>query len=146
MLFHTKVYAVADKYCVPALKKQAKEKFESAVEACWDMDDFPHVVPEVYAASHTKDRNLRDVVVSISHEHIKDLLQKQNFLRVLENTPNFAADVTRRVAGGPKWTHKYRCPNCNTIWEANLKSEEEYYCIHCGEPTTDWHLHHDNQG
>lgn len=51
MIFNARVYGIADKYDVPALKSQAKEKFEKVVETCWDMDDFPHAIAEVYSST-----------------------------------------------------------------------------------------------
>jgi speckle-type POZ protein len=41
MIFNVKVYSIADKYDVVALKSQAKEKFEKAAKSCWSMEDFP---------------------------------------------------------------------------------------------------------
>jgi speckle-type POZ protein len=140
MLFHVKVYAIADKYRVLALKEQAKKKFENTVETCWNMDDFPHVVSEVYATSHAKDRNLRDTVVNVSHKHIAELLKKQPFSHVLENTPGFAADITRRLAEGqkPKEQDKYRCPNCGITWEAKIQDGSYGHCINCGNHRSNW--------
>ncbi|RYC79729.1 hypothetical protein BFJ63_vAg17385 [Fusarium oxysporum f. sp. narcissi] len=41
MVFDAQVYQIADKYGVRALKKHAKNKFGTAIEAGWTMDDFP---------------------------------------------------------------------------------------------------------
>ncbi|KAF2106549.1 hypothetical protein BDV96DRAFT_590806 [Lophiotrema nucula] len=34
MVFNVKVYSIADKYDIPALKSQAKHKFETTVGTC----------------------------------------------------------------------------------------------------------------
>jgi speckle-type POZ protein len=34
MIFNVKVYSIADKYDVPMLKSQAREKFEKVVKTC----------------------------------------------------------------------------------------------------------------
>lgn len=86
MLFNVQVYGIADKYGILALKSVAKEKFDKAVRTCWDMDDFAHVITEIYSSTPSTDRGLRDTVVDVAHEHIRALLEKDDFRGVLEET------------------------------------------------------------
>src|SRR5207244_1298904 len=79
MLFNVRVYSIAEKYGVSALKVRAKEKFELAVSTCWDMDDFPHVIAEIYGSTPSEDRGLRDIVITVAHGHINELLKKDDF-------------------------------------------------------------------
>ncbi|KMU74568.1 hypothetical protein CISG_04275 [Coccidioides immitis RMSCC 3703] len=60
VFFNTQVYALAEEYEVQKLKQLAKEKFATSVRACWDMDDFPPVIVEVYNTTPSADRGLRD--------------------------------------------------------------------------------------
>ncbi|KAH0541720.1 hypothetical protein FGG08_003812 [Glutinoglossum americanum] len=116
MFFNSRVYSIADKYDVPALRLLAKEKFEEAVGTCWNMDDFVHVIPEVYDSTPPTDRGLRDIVVKVTHEHIKTLLEKKEFQYAIEETVGFAADIIRLMAGGGNLVRrKYECPNCNNF-------------------------------
>jgi len=98
MVFNVKVYSIADKYDVPALKSKARQKFETAVETCWNMDDFPDAVAEVYKSTLSVDRGLRNVVVNAACKHIGQLLSKQTFRNVLEETAGFASDMVQLLA------------------------------------------------
>jgi speckle-type POZ protein len=139
LIFNVKVYSIADKYDVPALKLQAKGKFEDAAETCWNMDDFPHAITEIYASIPATDRGLSDPVVEIACKNINPLLEKQDFRDVLKNSAGFAADVTQLMAGGVGSAYKkYRCPNCGQHWEAVLSPGRSYYCTLCGSSRSDW--------
>ena len=146
MVFNVKVYSVADKYDVPALKSQARQKFETTAKTCWDMDDFPDAVVQVYNSTTSIDRGLREVVVDIACEHIDELLSKQGFRDVLEETLGFASDVAQFLAKDQKNTSqkkpvgqgKYQCPSCALQWEATLATGRSYYCPSCGNPYSNW--------
>lgn len=136
MILNVRVYRVADKYGVRALKELSKEKFEYSTSTCWDMDDFPHVITDVYETSECKD--LRDTVAIISQQHIKALLKKNNFYRVLEETSGFAADLVQLMAEGHPTRAKYQCPSCSATWKAELCSGCSYCCLSCGLQRADW--------
>jgi speckle-type POZ protein len=141
MVFNAKVYSIADKYEVLSLKSYAKQKFETTVETCWDMDDFPYAIAEVYNSTPSVDQGLRKVVVDAACKHIDQLLSKQGFRDVLEGTEGFASDVARTLSKSQKQskTPSYRCPSCQKQWEAVLPSAgESYYCIYCGSRRSNW--------
>jgi speckle-type POZ protein len=142
MVFNVKVYSIADKYDVPALKSQAKEKFETTAKTCWNMDDFPYAVAEVYNSTTSIDRGLRNVVVDVTCEHINQLLSKQGFCDVLGETVGFAADISQHLAKSSekskKRETKYKCPACGKQWEAVLPSSGTFYCIHCANGYSSW--------
>ncbi|KUL81280.1 hypothetical protein ZTR_10828, partial [Talaromyces verruculosus] len=93
MLFNVKVYQIADKFVVPQLKQKAKEKFETIVQTCWKMDDFPVAIAEAYTCTPKTDRGLREPLVKISMDHMDELLKKDAFVDVLENTIGFSSDL-----------------------------------------------------
>lgn len=109
MLFNVRVYSIAGKYDVMALKQRAKEKFTVAASTCWDMDDFAHVISEIYTSTPPEDRGLRDIVVEVTHPHIDVLLKKDDFRRVLEETPFFTADVTQVLIQTKLDVKRYKC-------------------------------------
>lgn len=98
MIFNAEVYSIADKYDVQALKIRAKEKFDKAVWTCWDMDDFPRAITEVYSSTPSTDKGLRDALVEIAFQNINALLKKPDFQDVLEDTAGFAAGLTTVLA------------------------------------------------
>jgi ribosomal protein S27E len=136
MLFNVKVYQIADKYVVPHLKQRAKEKFETIVKTCWQMDDFPVAIAEAYKCTLKTDRGLREPLVKISMEHMDELLKNEAFVDVLENTVGFASDLAtmlaKRKAVNPK-TKAYRCPDCSSKWMVDASTVQKVtYCIGCG--------------
>lgn len=142
LIFHVKVYSIADKYDVPMLKSLARGKFEKAVKTCWDMDDLPHAITEIYSSTPRTDRGLRELVVETVCKHKDTLMEKQDFQNVLEETVGFAADVSRYLASGnvlPKANGRYNCPNCGKVVEAAFSpGSHHYYCIHCGGRRSNW--------
>jgi speckle-type POZ protein len=143
MIFNAKVYSIADKYDVMALKSQAKEKFEKAAKSCWNMEDFPPAISEVYSSTPATDRGLRGLVVEISCTHIDALLARQDFRNVLEETVGFAADVTQFMAADVTQLlasnfKEYKCPNCGNHWKAVLSGGSTYYCVRCGGSRANW--------
>jgi hypothetical protein len=139
MICNVRVYRVADKYGVAALKQLAKEKFDHTTRTCWDMDDFPHVITDVYDTSQCQE--LRETIAHVSHKHMETLLKKDNFLRVLEEASGFAADLIQLMAQERATQPRYRCPNCNKEWEANILPGNSYYCLLCGSRRSDWNSH-----
>lgn len=135
MVFSARVYRTADKYGVATLKQLSKDKFNQATRTCWDMDDFPQVITDVYDTSQCQE--LQETVAQVSHEHMEALLKKNNFLRALEETNGFAADLVQLTAKG-RTTTEYRCPNCSGLWEAKLLPGTYYYCLSCGSRRMDW--------
>ncbi|KIW94292.1 uncharacterized protein Z519_05608 [Cladophialophora bantiana CBS 173.52] len=82
MLFNTEVYKVADKYRVSALTQLSKRRIQ---------DDFPRVIRGVYGPSQCQ--KPQETIAHISHEQMKVLQKKDSFLRVLQETSGFAADL-----------------------------------------------------
>lgn len=122
MLFHAEVYKVANMYDIPALKECSKKKFASAMNADWNTDDFPYAISEVYKNTPLEDGGLRDLTVAITREHIKTLIGRDDFSRLLRKTADFSADLIPFLCGGTsgdgiQMAHGHPqgrdvCPNC----------------------------------
>ncbi|KIL87491.1 hypothetical protein FAVG1_09197 [Fusarium avenaceum] len=93
MAFHAKVYQVADKYGILALKEYAKKKFSTAVNANWSTEDFPIAIELVYTTTPPEDRGLRDLVVETSSASLEKLIIRDGFCQALRTTTDFAADL-----------------------------------------------------
>ncbi|KAJ5510616.1 hypothetical protein N7453_002719, partial [Penicillium expansum] len=99
MIFNIRLYQVADKYFVPRLKQRAKEKFGQIARTCWEMDDFPVAIAEAYQCTRKDDRDLRELLVQVSRDHIVELMKSERFCSVLEETVGFAADLVTSLSG-----------------------------------------------
>lgn len=138
MLFNINVYQVADKFEVPQLKQKAKDKFETIARTCWEMDDYPIAISEAYQRTHKGDRGLRDILVSISHEHLEKLLENEDFRTVLEEVLGLAADLVRHSPGNTG-VKKYCCPNCNFNWMLGHSAGNiSYRCPKCSSQRSNW--------
>ncbi|GKU09497.1 unnamed protein product, partial [Fusarium langsethiae] len=93
MVFDAQMYQIADKYDIPALKAQSKNKFDVAVTTGWSMDDFPLAITVVYESTPPEDRGLRDLVVETARKNIDKLLGRDGFCELIRKTPDFAADL-----------------------------------------------------
>lgn len=74
MLNNISVYAIADKYDIPTLKKLAEIKFRNLAYSLWPHHDFPAVVKSAYESTPDNDEGLRGVVASICADHVEDML------------------------------------------------------------------------
>lgn len=70
---HARVYAVAQKYQVTALKSLALRRYRAALQNRPDFDEFLDSVAEVYTSTGPHDRGLRDIVVQFWAEHQEEL-------------------------------------------------------------------------
>lgn len=63
VLLHLRIYVMADKYDVPALRLLARDRFYRAAEIVWaDDETFPDVVEELYRTTNPADTAMRDIV------------------------------------------------------------------------------------
>ncbi|KAL4973725.1 BTB/POZ domain protein [Aspergillus desertorum] len=137
MLFNVKVYQIGDKYGIPNLKEQAKEKFAASIKTCWVMDDFPVAIASAYSTTPSSDRGLRDLLVSTCLEHILELLENEDFRQVLRETLGFAADLVENRNHFTATSTRYRCPHCGKEWSFQGSGKIQY-CPLCGSHRSDW--------
>ncbi|KAI6749658.1 hypothetical protein HG530_015072 [Fusarium avenaceum] len=109
MIFHAKVYQIADKYGIFALKEHAKKKFSAVVKTDWSTDDFPLAIEFVYLTTPTEERGLRDLVVKTPYTNVQNLNTRDGFCQTLRTTADFAADLVRFTCDrGSGQIHWYR--------------------------------------
>ena len=97
LLFHARVYALADMYAIQPLKSFAREKFKTTLQIAWKTNDFYPAIFQVYTSTPEEDRGLRDLIVEISSRNIDALLQKDAFRPAFREILRFAADVTEAL-------------------------------------------------
>lgn len=68
-----RLYIMADKYDVPALRLLARDRFYRAAELLWEEAEcFPEVVDELYRCTPETDTAMRDIVCRLVGSRIKD--------------------------------------------------------------------------
>lgn len=141
MTYDARVYQIADKYNMPALKAHSKNKFEAIVTKSWSAAEFPSVISVVYETTPQQDRGLRDVVVKTSHSNIKQLLEGENFKSILREAPDFAADLIPLLCdkssalGKSAAVARYICFNCGATFSIDIAGviRRLVTCPECGK-------------
>lgn len=133
MTFDAKVYSIADRYGISALKEYAKQRYDAAIESGWALDDFCTAINSVYSSTAEHDRGLRDSTIETCIKNIGKLLESPQFCQCLRETIGLAADMVLLRCG-----RAYRCPSCHAVIRGELGRKKTYYCIHCGHSRSDW--------
>ncbi|CAJ0542831.1 Ff.00g002750.m01.CDS01 [Fusarium sp. VM40] len=142
MVFHAKVYQIADKYGIFSLKEHAKQKFSPAVKASWSTEDFPITINVVYTTTLSEDRGLRDLVVETSNANLEKLISRDGFCQALRSTTDFAADLVPFTCGKmPGSIHHYRCPFCERDFHLDDPKGKTRFCPRCGRGQSSWDKH-----
>lgn len=100
LLTHTRIYALAEKYDIPALKSLAKRKFEMAMACYYDSPELADAIEEVYCSTIDSDRGLRDVVLQAFRSH-PQLASTQDVFGVIKRTPTLAFELWKTERGIP---------------------------------------------
>jgi hypothetical protein len=100
LLLHTRVYALAEKYDIPALKELARRKFEMAMACDYDSPELPEAIEEVYDSTLDTDRGLRDIVLQLLASH-PQLATTPDVHAVIKETPALAYDLFKVERGIP---------------------------------------------
>ncbi|OJJ44456.1 hypothetical protein ASPZODRAFT_18648 [Penicilliopsis zonata CBS 506.65] len=137
MLLHVRTYHVAEKYGIPRLKEEVAGNFEESVEYCWDDDDFPTAISEIYTGT-VEDCELRNIVVEIAHDHLGALNKKEAFVRVMTEVPGFSADLVQYMASRSDGLEVRNCSQCHHDWKMDQPEQNQpFWCPFCGKK---WHF------
>jgi hypothetical protein len=94
---NTRLYAIAEKYDIPLLKRLARARFTEWAESNWSHRDFPTVVKEVYESTPSSDLGLRDIVSHLCGQHVKELANKDEFLNLADLFGELGLGVLKSV-------------------------------------------------
>ncbi|KAG4272582.1 hypothetical protein FPRO04_10535 [Fusarium proliferatum] len=97
MMFHAKVYQIADKYDIEALKRLAATKYGTSIDAGWEMDSFPDAIELAYTTTPPGDQRLRKIAADVVMKRIGTLMSQDVFCKMLSANPDLAADIIRRL-------------------------------------------------
>ena len=89
-----RLYVMADKYDVPALKLLARDRFYRAAEVAWrDAESFPDVVDELYSTTPPTDLAMREIVCRLVGSGMKESKQRERMEGVMRKHGDFAVGV-----------------------------------------------------
>ncbi|KAG5792812.1 hypothetical protein H9Q69_008114 [Fusarium xylarioides] len=141
MIFDARMYQIADKYDIAALKTESKKKFELAIANGWATDDFPVAANLVYVSTPSEDRGLRDIVVETARKNIDQLVGKDGFCELTRETPDFAADLIPflcgKGSGSTPFPYSYKCLSCSGMIKGQFSAQIRY-CPYCSCGINQW--------
>ncbi|KAL4800534.1 hypothetical protein BDV19DRAFT_384346 [Aspergillus venezuelensis] len=94
MMFHVAAYQIADKYDVTKIKEYTKEKFERLVGIYWDISRLPL---QRYIRCFPRANEAFAILLFLSHAFIWTSCFRDSFTKVFNQTPEFAADVVKKL-------------------------------------------------
>lgn len=137
MVFDAKVYQIADKYDIQALRKHARRKFKDAVSPGWSVDDFSKAVKTTWKRTFTTDRGLRDLILKASCLHINELLKNKRFRGLLSKNSDFAVDLIHSLSRRfSRRSLREKCGCCEELIPAVVSSRHDC-CPRCGKRRLD---------
>ncbi|OBR05623.1 BTB/POZ domain-containing protein [Colletotrichum higginsianum IMI 349063] len=103
LFLHLRVYVMADKFAVPALKLLARDRFYRAAELAWDVaDEFPDVVDELYTNTPDTDVDMRGIVCRLVGNNVFDDRVRERLEPVMRKHGDFAVGVLKHVIAESK--------------------------------------------
>lgn len=139
MRFQVKVYAIADKYDIPELKKLATNRFEltlSKEHKGYESFMFYKVVRDVYTSTPDSDRGLRNLVLKACTKYHDDVLLEPRFVKMADQLPGFWKEYLREVLDYPQEEPgTYRCSICSEMWNSFPSSAQK--CLECVEGSSE---------
>jgi hypothetical protein len=97
LLVNAKVYVIAEKYDIQALKQWAVVKYKEVLLATWNSSSFIESAILVFENTPESDRMLREVIIQKASENARALFDRNEFVALLESHGSFAAEVLRDV-------------------------------------------------
>jgi speckle-type POZ protein len=140
MQSHLKVYTLADKLDIPALKTVAEDKFKAGTEVDWKDATFPACVKTVYEITPPGPggKRLRSITAIIAGKHAKEFFKLSTaFHKMMTEVAEFGADLAQVLCGsyveliaavpGPtspdRWGRVW-CYRCHEYWFPNRLTGE----------------------
>ncbi|KAI8689635.1 BTB domain-containing protein [Fusarium sp. Ph1] len=94
MVLLLRLYIMADKYDVPALRLLARDRFYRAVELEWEhAESFPDIVDELYLGTPQTDTAMREIVCRIVGSRILNDRVREKMRPVMEKHGGFAVGI-----------------------------------------------------
>ncbi|KAK1994716.1 POZ domain-containing protein [Colletotrichum falcatum] len=94
LFLHLRLYVMADKYEVPALKLLAQDRFYRSAEVSWEVaGDFPAVVDELYNTTLERHFAMRDIVCRLVGSQVLNEKTRERMGWVMKKHGEFAVGV-----------------------------------------------------
>ncbi|MCJ1267283.1 hypothetical protein MMC22_007168 [Lobaria immixta] len=95
MTNNVRVYAIADKYDIPGLKKLAKTKFKDLASPAGLVLRCPAIIYEIYGTTPSEDHGLRGIVTNICVQNVKEIVRSNEWDDAMRTHVDFTIDLLR---------------------------------------------------
>lgn len=134
LIFHVKMYLAGGKYKIPALRSLAAEKYHALLGEGWKTTVFSESVKLLWDNITSPDDELRCIVTEAAECNIRSLLDRSEFVEVLENHGDLAVKLLR-LSLGPSETEE--SPTKPELEQAQLIEESPILVVEEAEPIAD---------
>ncbi|KAI9651107.1 hypothetical protein NHQ30_001144 [Ciborinia camelliae] len=95
LIKHAKVYIIAEKYDIQALKELARQKYLSGLVKCWDTSHFVESIELIFDGTPdiSKGDGLRNTAVETASKHIFQLLDRKEFVELCQDRGDIATTI-----------------------------------------------------
>ncbi len=97
LLVNAKLYIIAEKYEIQALKELACTKYQQVLPETWNTSVFAESARLVYDNTVETDRMLRDIIVEVASNNAKTLLDRGEFVDLLKSNGGLATEIMRKA-------------------------------------------------
>lgn len=128
---HAKLYAIADKYGIDGLAVESKSIFLAATQTSWNGQEFLRSIPSIYNLTPESNRGLRDIAVSCTRLHSKELSTEVELQELWKDVslqaPLYSIDVVDSFLKAPLLGHCHSCGPDQVVDALQLR------CRRCGK-------------
>lgn len=138
LLLHVRVYCLAHKYEIDALKALAAKLFLRTAGDDFSVATFPAIIKEIYENTDTSDTTLRKVAVEVAIENHDALFEDgaEEFSAMMTDIGEFGRDVFKAMAASrmivkkaKKGVEVYYCRIDNVHWKVDLNTASPTFRI-----------------
>lgn len=128
LVVHAHVYAIAEQYDIPVLKKYAMEEYEEEVSDHWNTVGFSDSIRILYELTPENDREMKKIAMKVVGDRIKQLLDRGEFVSLCRDNGEIAFDALA-ASQLAKSSAVRRCSGCTRT--ANVlvgDARGKFYC------------------
>jgi len=124
LMTNVKVYIIADKNEIGALKKLASTKYQQVVQKSWNNPAFAESARLVYENTMESDRAIRNVIVQTASDNIKALLDRGEFVELLNSHGELATEILKKLVASGQPINAFHLDFASSDWGSSTYGKE----------------------
>jgi hypothetical protein len=131
LLFHIKLFALADKYDICRLRNMTVSRFKE-IAGCRLYSELIVAIEAVYTTTPSSVRGLREAAIETADYHLKSLLENQSFQDFMDKNGEFGKDLTKKIHSETYARPEslglihFQCSDCELSFLMNVYDVEQY--------------------